>query len=444
MLWLQTSTVAGVVINLLFFFSPTPLKVQSLLIAFGLLLLVTGIGSIFYGNQNYLFSKLKRRYPHLTSALQVGLALEQEVHPSKLEIFFVEQHLKKIQILWNEANPLQSIRLWKSGLAFACMGLLTVAAFTSAFLRISVTDWLPGNSIPDGSISFRILLPAYVQKPPILLDNPLESFSLLKGSRLEIYRQRKAETSDSPSSGKYTTTDTIQDLLWIMQPAHWLTVIAPQDSGTLSLGRGPHASYEIEVVPDTPPKLKITWPQSVPIFANSLVSLPLAVSDDYGLQQIVLHYQIGTQTYQEVIQAFEGMFTTHEEAYPWDLAATEIVKGDRVQVWIEASDSNTLSGPGKTISDKWEFTVGAVEEYHQNLMVRVHQMDEKLRTLLGLLDQQSLEAVIRLEGEVLKDIDGLKKDLEHDSILSPPLKALLTEELQTQILVHQQRRTQLH
>ena len=144
------------------------------------------------------------------------------------------------------------------------------------------------------------------------------------------------------------------------------------------------ASRPITVVPDLPPKvvLRDRTPHPGP---DSVVPLAVDATDDHGLAEIRFRCRVnGDEAVRELAgEAFPEL--NHEQErweFFWNLAATKIKAHDRVEYWAEATDHNTITGPGKAESRHLTFEVLDLAEAEHKLDLNVHDYARELEALL--------------------------------------------------------------
>lgn len=403
-----------------------------------------------HASEEACLKRLYRAQPSLAESLHTMLDFQKATPHSSGEAYFQKKYLTTLANQLKKAPLTRLVSLKGNFLsAFILMGLIV------GFLgwQPQLQGFLP-NSSPTSSPtvqdnrSYRILYPAYIRKPPTVLETLPPQLPLPRGSRLEIYFDQEA-IDDSLQNQSFYLVDTEKTpLYWLAQKERWMASISPLESGTLHLSwEGLESDHKIEVVKDQPPELTVTWPQQKHIFSNSSLPITFSVTDDYGLQQITLHYQIKGKSqeapHQEIIQAFEGQFTEYTETYTWELGSTALRQGDEVVAWLEASDNDVLYGPNVTVSDKFEFTVGSIQKFHEDLMERLQKLVADLGELLFLLDRKLLTDTLKKEQAIIKELAELRADFQYDSLMTDELRLLLFSEMQGQILFYQKRRLQL-
>ncbi|MCJ8328677.1 MAG: DUF4175 family protein [Lentisphaeria bacterium] len=124
----------------------------------------------------------------------------------------------------------------------------------------------------------------------------------------------------------------------------------------------------IEVVPDAPPSLHVTTKiANAELGASQAAGLQLGyfAKDDFGVQKIELFYKIESQFAALGMKDRKG-HKIHALTTPRDrvknkfrgiFSGNTIKAGDKVTLWLKATDNNTETGPGIAQTKRFEFTV---------------------------------------------------------------------------------------
>ncbi len=114
---------------------------------------------------------------------------------------------------------------------------------------------------------------------------------------------------------------------------------------------GNEAAYHIKALPDAPPKVEISDPgQDLRAEATNTVPVKISMTDDFGLQEVKLVYhRLGGP--EQVIAAKRDNETNSQFSAEIPLAPLELKENELVAFHAEASDNNTLDGPGLGKSD---------------------------------------------------------------------------------------------
>ena len=236
--------------------------------------------------------------------------------------------------------------------------------------------------------------PDYTGLPPQKL--PSTGLSLLAGSHLKI----KAASTEALKSAAVVLQGVSQQINMTLDdsktqleadipiPAKNLTGFSLHLIDAAGLGSVNETVYPIDLVPDKPPVVKIMEPadeiETITLRAKPVIAFD--ASDDYGLTQLNLNYQmIPTQAPgEDIVQPSEVQHIpikiktakegTHYE-YVLDVAAQSPAwhEGWTVNYWIEAVDNNTATGPGITKTERKQFGILSPEAKEAEILARIKQ-----------------------------------------------------------------------
>lgn len=408
-----------------------------------LLLLICGEWGRVHAGQDFALRRLFLQEPPLAEAILATLDFQTRLRPSEPSAYFRARHLQALMAQL-EAKKLTKRVPLKLPLAAAAgvVLLLSGVTLTLPSLSLELGAWWQARSFFEDGRSYRILYPAYIRRPPFVQTTLPARLEFPRGSRLEIFFPQETISEAAKKGFSYDSEKGIQPLNWFSQKDSWIAALGPVDSGVLSMRwKGQQTEHRLEVVKDAPPQITVVWPSDPMIFSNSRLPITLTARDDYGLQTIILYYEVrGKAPYGETIQSFEGQFTEYEETYPWELGATPLRKGDPVEAWIEVSDNDALYGPNVVLSEKFRFTVGSIKDYHEDIMERLQKVVADLGVLLSLLDRRLLADTFEQEQAILNDLETLRHDAQYDSLLTEELRQFLFLELKMKILQYQKQR----
>ena len=421
-----------------------------------LLLPLCGEWGRVHASKEQALRRLFLKEPLLAEGILATLDFQTGAPPSEQSAYFRARHLEALsrQLAVEKLArhvPLQLPLVWASAVILLLGGVIVVLPS----LPFGLGAWLQQQDFFADERTYRILYPAYIRRPPFVEPTLPADLELPRGSRLEIFFPQGAISSAVKQGFYYQSEQGKEPLNWLSQKGAWVATLGPLHSGVLSMKwKGQRAEHRLAVVKDAPPKISVAWPSRPKIFSNSTLPLPLTATDDYGLRTIILYYKLSDKVlpdkalpdkepYQETIQAFEGQFTIYEETYLWELGATPLRKGDRVQAWVEVSDNDAVYGPNVTLSEKFHFTVGDLKAYHEDIVERLQKIVTDLGALLAALDRRLLADTFEKEQAILKELEVLRNDAAYDVLLTEELHQFLFSELKLQILHYQQQRMAL-
>ena len=237
--------------------------------------------------------------------------------------------------------------------------------------------------------------------------------TLLAGSRLQLTIRANKEiataalrlaglNTDAPLTVSPTDKHRLTGEINIPQTG--LTGFTVQLRDTDGLTAKELALYRIDIVPDKPPTVAITFPERKEELATARAKIILGIeaNDDFGVAKLVLHYrsqavQNGVEQAVELDLAGETPRTLHRR-HEWDLAkVTETLPADAtIEYWLEAQDTNDVTGPGVTMTEHYWLKIVSEDDKRVDLMNR---LDDYLGALGSVAEDeehlsQSLGALI--------------------------------------------------
>jgi hypothetical protein len=166
--------------------------------------------------------------------------------------------------------------------------------------------------------------------------------------------------------------------------------------------------YPIAALEDRPPAVELYAPEDGAQLPRSLeAELVYRASDDYGISRLALFFmrdgkdegfrslsvplsEEGEPPLAALTRASSGSgrasgpLTEIDGRYVWSLAGTNVFPGDRILYYLEVTDNNTATGPGRARTATRRLVVPSVAEIY----ARIHQDDSKREEdLAGALDK---------------------------------------------------------
>lgn len=252
------------------------------------------------------------------------------------------------------------------------------------------------------ALEFHQTYPAYTGRPPERRSPG--DLSLLAGSQLRI--QLKA--SKPVKAGAIHLVGLEQDLPLTVTGSQRTELIGTlpipaKDLAGLSLrltdehGIASKADtvYPIDLVLDKEPTLKITWPDRKDELATQQARLMMGfeATDYFGIAKVILHYRVDRQVTAEstvtgdekTLELDLSSFTPDQlrllrNRYEFDLAklSPRPSESSIVHYWLEVQDGNTVTGPGKAFSDRFQAKIVSDIAKRDELM---HRLNDQLSTV---------------------------------------------------------------
>lgn len=161
--------------------------------------------------------------------------------------------------------------------------------------------------------------------------------------------------------------------------------------------------YRIDILPDKPPVIRVTYPDRKEelMTARAVALIGLEANDDFGVARLRLRYQtpviqngktqtveldLGSETPRALRRRHEWLLAELGASLPLDT---------RIEWWLEAEDSNDVTGPGLGQSEHYWLRIVSEEDKradllnrlddHLNLLDAVAEDQERLNQNLGTL-----------------------------------------------------------
>jgi hypothetical protein len=167
------------------------------------------------------------------------------------------------------------------------------------------------------------------------------------------------------------------------------------------------AIYRIEIVPDQPPTVRVLWParREELVTAKATLLVVFEAKDDFGIGNVRLHYApnwIEGSPHKTIaldLDNEEPKSLTRRFEWKLDRLIPPLVEGDVVDYWIEARDTNNVTGPGiAIIPEHYQARVVSEEQKRADLTNRLND------TLQGLNDvRQGQEELARRLGDIIQE-----------------------------------------
>ncbi|MBV8781267.1 MAG: hypothetical protein JO353_07710, partial [Phycisphaerae bacterium] len=166
--------------------------------------------------------------------------------------------------------------------------------------------------------------------------------------------------------------------------------------------------YPITILPDRPPTITITFPQKKEQLSTPIAKLivGLDAKDDFALGHVRLCYRVASadeQTADSVPNGaaasptsrpaekiefdLQGTPAELRGQFPFDLSSLQphVAEGGSVEWWVEAEDTNNITGPGVASSDHYLTRIASEAEVRASLY---GQLSEDMAELKRTADSQ--------------------------------------------------------
>ena len=207
--------------------------------------------------------------------------------------------------------------------------------------------------------------------------------------------------------------------------------------------------HRLRLLPDHAPLVKLLYPtQDLDARETDRIELRWQAEDDFGLTRtaFVFNYEKNGQRVDERIPlaGSDSPRRGLDGTYTWDLAAFRFVPGDRVAVFIEATDNDTVSGPKTGKSETRYIKIFSVQEHHQKLIeqqdalfeamlvVLAHHLENQINREVSLTTAERTRifyegSLSQLDGMLLRPVQSLLPQLRDDPLASEAVLAFWEE-----------------
>jgi hypothetical protein len=167
------------------------------------------------------------------------------------------------------------------------------------------------------------------------------------------------------------------------------------------------AVYPVEIIPDRPPTIRIFEPDRKEelVTAQAKLEIGYIAEDDILLGKVTLKYkQIATDSGEEsAVQSIDlplpPKTRSQKTTYLWDITQIPIppgkptLEGSILEYWLEAEDTNNLTGPGKATTEHYAIRVVTRAEKQAEMMARSSETISGIKSASE--DQDNLAQSVR-------------------------------------------------
>ncbi|MFL3013693.1 MAG: hypothetical protein ACJZ19_03890 [Candidatus Neomarinimicrobiota bacterium] len=288
--------------------------------------------------------------------------------------------------------------------------------------------WEIVNSKPDTIFvtdrpkleEFEILIipPSYSRLPSEKLDGSIAVVQGLKGSKVKI----NLSSNRKLKSSFIKKNDSIQYLSITANKGSGSFII--QEEGEFSIhlvdprgitNRDP-IPYRINVLPDYKPNINIIKPTPIITLGNNqIIEFDIDIEDDFGFENLQLAYEIIRPDYLNV-EPYISMFIIPELIQdtikqniktPWNLSDIMLMPDDEVHYHFELTDNDNISGPKKTVSEKFIAKIPSLADLYQDMEKQEESIEKQFNESVEELSDLKAQ-IERMELDVLKAEDELE------------------------------------
>jgi hypothetical protein len=394
-------------------------KLSLILLPFGLLVVVFIYGVLPRLHWRYPMSVARRiEHEFLGDRLELisAIQLQQIDSPTWSKMYsreLVEAHLDQVAQLLREKDPRRLVTRARLRVPVMCLaaalaaalaiGLFRSEAYVQTYQLLLAASAAPATSegeIGDfptwlGDIRLNYRYPAYCAREDRTVSGSDGSIFALPGTEVTINARAdrpiikghldiNGETAALLIDNQHQLTGRL-----VVQTAGRYRFIL-KDQGDEVLEESHGHSIQLEI--DRPPEVVLHEPAQDHV-VRERDSIPLIVEarDDFGLQELRLVYRVlgrdsasheGEQ--RRVLRSFNPTVRKiSRESFNFELSLLGLAPGEQVQLYIEASDNDTVRGPKTGRSTTRTLKVFSAEQQHRELLTRLITLWERLILLLA-------------------------------------------------------------
>lgn len=263
------------------------------------------------------------------------------------------------------------------------------------------------------SVEFIQEFPAYTGRAP--LRQPAGPLTLFPGSKVKVVALANQPVStaslsfagENPPSPVPLAVDTSATRVSrgeFTVPADGLSGLSIPLVSTEGIPASDTTTYPVSIETDKPPTVRIEEPvtNADTIVPTARLSLRARVRDDFALARVELVTEIAGEQRRRTLSIGDNGVVTHEF-----IPVSEnppLTEGTQLTWWIEATDNNTVTGPGVGASDHRQLTIVSFAQKQQEVLKRLEETSRRM------------EDVARRQSEVR---DSLGQALRPDNAPAP-------------------------
>ena len=267
---------------------------------------------------------------------------------------------------------------------------------------------------------FEILIipPSYSRLPIEGHDGSIAAVQGLKGSKVKI----NLSSNRKLKSSFIKKNDSIQYLSTMGNKGSGSFIIHEEGEFSIHLvdprgitNRDP-IPYRINILPDYKPIINIIKPAPIITLGNNqIIGFDIEIEDDFGFENLQLAYEIIRPDYLNV-EPYISMFiipdlirdtTKQHIKTPWNLSDIMLMPDDEVHYHFELTDNDNISGPKKTISEKFIAKIPSLADLYQDMEQKEENIEDEFNESVEELADLK-EQIEKMELDVLKAEDELK------------------------------------
>lgn len=310
-----------------------------------------------------------------------------------------------------------------------------IAPPPSPFDGASVT---PAPIVAD--IVITLTPPAYTGLPPRVVRSSTGDFSAMPGTRADITATALSPATTaqiifgkSAPHQKLTMDVTGRELsarITVDKAAVYRFLVEDQDGERRVEGH----THTIAIDPDEKPKIQLFAPaRDLDVHGRKRIELAYIAEDDHGLDKIELVWSQEGEEKRKPVRLGETGVKTAQAKFLWDLQEVSIAAGQAVAYHLEATDTDTVSGPKIGVSETFYLRILSARDRHERVIDRQRRGFETMVRLLGSRlvvagsDIGGHETLNRETRSLAAELGGIVADMASDPLAPKKLATLLGE-----------------
>ena len=298
-----------------------------------------------------------------------------------------------------KALPARTLRWPLSAFALSLALLTTLALVAPRRLSQGLSRLWQGNAAGSlvelspivGDLSVTYLYPAYTQLPPRTEEGTAGDLHAPRGTEVRISARADRDLSQAFAvvNGAAVKLDAqgpghrlLSGTFTLAQAGQWSLRFADERGRTIADG----PPRPIELVADAAPQATIETPKEhlLEVDPQGKVTLSWSATDDYGLSQVSLVFQLAGGKEQRVsLEKPASPAKRLRGTLPWEMAPLRLRAGDKVTYFIEVKDNDAVDGPQRGVSGTQALKVFSAAEHSKESLVRAQALWERLVVLLA-------------------------------------------------------------
>ncbi|HPM00713.1 MAG TPA: hypothetical protein PK816_01040 [Candidatus Cloacimonadota bacterium] len=214
------------------------------------------------------------------------------------------------------------------------------------------------------NLNIKINFPSYTNLKTAYYENSDGNISVLKGSRIKI----EATVEENIKNALMVFDDNSYLQMNKTGKQNWELDLTAKETVNYHFSLTNHLNVQskpisktLNVISDKEPVIDIVYPLTDTLLNQNLkFNISLQASDDFGLQNLKIHYQINQSLQKESMIKKWLNGTLYQSDYWLDLDDFMLLPGDEITYWLEVEDNSPIRQ--KSLSKKLKLKFPSIEE----------------------------------------------------------------------------------